>query len=122
MKKRAANNFSGADLSGRGRQKQNRGATAGRGGRRYFPFVFTEHGAIMAAAVLNSQRAVDTSIYVVRAFVKLREILAIHKQFAGRLDDLEKRLTGHDEQFQMVFEAIKQLIEVEAKPKKKIGF
>lgn len=95
---------------------------SGRGGRRHLPLVFTEHGAIMAAAVLNSQRAVDTSIYVVRAFVKLREMLAGHKQFAERLEDLEKRLTEHDENFRIVFQAIKQLLKEDKKPKRKIGF
>jgi hypothetical protein len=76
----------------------------------------------MAAAVLNSQRAVETSIYVVRAFAKLREMLASHKEFAKRLDELETRLVGHDENFRIVFQALKQMIQAEDKPKRKIGF
>lgn len=89
---------------------------------KYPPMVFTEHGAIMAASVLNSQRAVEASIFVVRAFVKLREILSTHKNMTKKLEALEKRLTEHDENFQVVFEAIKQLLEVDEKPKRKIGF
>jgi hypothetical protein len=92
------------------------------GGRRTLPFVFTEHGAIMAATVLNSKQAVDVSILVVRAFVQMREMLAGHKQFAQRLEELEKRLTDHDENFQIVFEAIKQLLAEDEKSKRKIGF
>jgi hypothetical protein len=60
------------------------------GGRRYAPFAFTEHGALMAATVLNSPRAVEVSLYVVRAFVQLREVLASHKELAQRLAELEQ--------------------------------
>lgn len=92
------------------------------GGSRYLPMAFTEHGAIMAATVLNSQQAVAASIFVVWAFVRLRELLAAHKEFTQKLNEIEKRLSGHDKQFQVVFEAIKQLIAVDEKPKRKIGF
>lgn len=94
----------------------------GHGGRRTLPFVFTEHGAIMAATVLNSKQAVEIGIFVVRAFVRLREILASHKDLALRLDELEKRLADHDENFQLVFDAIKRLLTEEEQPKRKIGF
>lgn len=94
----------------------------GHGGRRTLPFVFTEHGAIMAATVLNSKQAVEVSVFVVRAFVQLREMLTEHKLFAHRLDVLEKRLAGHDENFQLVFDAIKQLLIEEEKPQRRIGF
>ena len=79
----------------------------GRGGRRYPPFAFTEHGAIMAANVLNSPRAVQASIQVVRAFVRLRQMLASHKDLARKLDALEKK---YDRQFKVVFDAIRQLM------------
>jgi uncharacterized membrane protein YkvA (DUF1232 family) len=73
----------------------------GRGGRRYLPYAFTEHGAIMAASILNSSRAVEMSVYVVRAFVKLRELLASNKELARRFAQLEtrldKKLFAHDE-------------------------
>ena len=97
-------------------------ATSSWGGTRYPPMAFTEHGALMAASILKSKRAVEISIYVVRAFVQLREMLSSQEQFANRLDELEKRLTAHDENFQVVFEAIKQLLADDEKPKRKIGF
>jgi hypothetical protein len=84
------------------------------------PYAFTEHGAIMAANVLNSPRAVEMSVLVVRAFVRLREMIASHKDLVKRLDELEER---YDEQFKVVFDAIRQLMAPPpAKPKRKIGF
>jgi len=94
----------------------------GRGGRRYRPYAFTEHGAIMAASVLNSRRAIEVSVYVVRAFVKLREMLGAHKELARKLAELEKRMEGHDEEIMALFEAIRQLMEPPEKPSKRIGF
>ena len=94
----------------------------GRGGRRYQPYAFTEHGAIMAASVLNSHRAIEVSVYVVRAFVKLREMLRTHKQLAQRLSELEKRIEGRDEEIIALFEAIRQLMEPAEKTSKRIGF
>jgi hypothetical protein len=93
--------------------------TASRRNIRYVPYAFTEHGIIMAASILNSQRAIDASVYVVRAFIKLREMIASHKDLTEKLHELEKKYDG---QFQIVFEAIRQLIEVEENPKRKIGF
>jgi len=93
------------------------------GGRRKRPYAFTEHGAIMAASVLNSERAVKVSVYVVRAFVKLREILGAHKQLARKLAELEKRLEGHDEQIAALIEAIRELMTPPpAAERKRIGF
>lgn len=94
----------------------------GRGGRRYQPYVFTEHGAIMAASVLNSHRAIEASVYVVRAFVKLREMLRTHKELARKLAELETKIQGHDEDILALFEAIRQLMEPPEKPSKRIGF
>src|SRR5216684_7003979 len=68
----------------------------GRGGRRYPPYAFTEHGAIMAATVLNSERAVQMSVFVVRAFVRLREMLATNRRLVAKLTELERRLENHD--------------------------
>jgi hypothetical protein len=87
-----------------------------------FPYAFTEHGAIMAASVLNTRRAIEASIFVVRAFVKLRELLTTHKELAQKLADLERRLEDHDEQFKVVFDAIRALMVETEKPKRKIGF
>ena len=96
--------------------------TSSWGGTRYPPMAFTEHGAIMAARVLNSPRAIEASIKVVRAFVQLREILATHKDLAIKLEKLEAKLTEHDGQFTIVFDTIRQLLHTETKPKSKIGF
>ncbi|MCG6917551.1 MAG: ORF6N domain-containing protein [Deltaproteobacteria bacterium] len=86
------------------------------------PLAFTEHGAIMAVSVLNTQQAIEASIFVVRAFVRLREILATHRRLARKLKELEARLGEHDEQIQVIFEAIHQLMSPPEKPPKKIGF
>jgi hypothetical protein len=86
------------------------------------PNAFTEHGAIMVASVLNTPRAIDVSVYVVRAFVKLREILGTHKELAGKLTELESRVEAHDEHLTELFEAIRQLMEPPPKPRKRIGF
>ena len=83
------------------------------------PFAFTEHGAIMAASVLNTPQAVDMSIFVVRAFVRLRSFLTTHKELKQKIEDMEKK---YDYQFRVVFDAIKQLIEPPQKPRKRIGF
>ena len=94
-----------------------------RGGRRYSPYAFTEHGAIMAATVLNSPQAVSASLFVVRAFVKLRELLSTHVQLAAKLDALERKLQNHDDQILALFEAIRELMEPpDDPPKPPIGF
>jgi hypothetical protein len=92
------------------------------GGRRYRPWVFTEHGAIMLASVLNSDIAVQGSIRVVRAFVRLREMVAANAELAAKLEELERRLDSHDEAIVDLFAALKRLLEPEAKPKREIGF
>lgn len=89
---------------------------------RSLPHAFTEHGAIMVASVLNTPRAIEASIFVVRAFVKLREVLATHKQLAWKFADLDKRIKDHDEKIEAIFEAIRQLVSPPEKPRKKIGF
>ena len=95
-------------------------SSSGWGGRRKPPFAFTEHGALMAANVLKTPTAVTTSVQVVRAFVRLREMLASHKQLARRLDELEKK---YDAQFKVVFDAIRKLMApLPPGPKGKIGF
>jgi hypothetical protein len=89
--------------------------------RKYAPYVFTEHGVAMLSSVLNSDRAIKVNIAIMRAFVRLREILSTHKDLARKLDELEKK---YDENFRVVFEAIRQLM---APPKtsdkkRRIGF
>jgi hypothetical protein len=94
----------------------------GRGGRRYQPWVFTEHGAIMLASVLNSPVAVEASVRVVRAFVRLREMLASNRELAQRLDELERKFEGHDTAIANLFEAIRQLLKQPEPKRRKIGF
>jgi hypothetical protein len=96
----------------------------GWGGRRSPPRVFTEHGAVMAASVLNTPTAVATSIQVVRAFVRLREFLVNHAEFARKVDELEKKYAEHDQKLAVVFEALRQLMTPPAADPKKgrIGY
>ena len=94
----------------------------GRGGRRYLPYAFTEHGTIMAATVLNSPRAVEMSVFVVRAFVRMREMLAKNRQLAAKINELDRRLETHDTTIQDIIEAIKELMVPEGPSKRKIGF
>ena len=94
----------------------------GRGGRRYLPYAFTEHGAIMAATILNSPRAVEMSIYVVRAFVRLRELLASNTVLARKLDALERKYKHHDEAIVAVLAAIRALTNPAATKRRGIGF
>lgn len=93
-------------------------SNVGRGGRRYLPLVFTEHGAVMLASVLNSKIAVEASIKVVRAFIHLRSILSAHKELAKHLDALSRRTDG---KFEIVFDLIRKHLP-SAKKKPKIGF
>jgi len=94
----------------------------GRGGRRYLPYVFTEQGVAMLSSVLNSERAIQVNIAIMRVFVRLREMMATHKELAFKLIELEERLEGHDEQIQNIFEAIRQLMTPPEPTRKKIGF
>lgn len=89
---------------------------------RFLPFAFTEHGAIMAANVLNSRQAVKMSVFVVRAFVRLREALALHKDLALKLEALERKVGTHDAQIQELLGALRKLIQGPEKPKRKIGY
>jgi hypothetical protein len=86
------------------------------------PYAFTEHGAIMAASVLNTPRAIDAGIFVVRAFVRLREMVSTHKKLEAKLSELEHKIESHDENIKTIFEAIRQLMTPPEKPKRKIGF
>lgn len=93
-----------------------------RGGRRYLPHVFTEHGAIMAATVLNSARAVEMSVFVVRAFVRLREALATNHQVAAKIDELERHLNTHDSVIVELIETVKSLMAPARARRRRIGF
>ena len=100
---------------------------AGRGQhRKYRPYAFTEHGAIMAATILNSPRAIEMSVYVVRAFVQLRELLSSNKELARRFAQLEarldKKLAAHDEAIAAILSAIRELMAPPATKRRGIGF
>lgn len=87
--------------------------------RKYLPYAFSEQGVAMLSSVLNSDCAIEVNILIMRAFVKLREMIVSHKDLARKLDELEKKYDG---QFHVVFEAIRQLMATEERPKRKIGF
>jgi len=93
-----------------------------RGGRRYLPHAFTEHGAIMAATVLNSRRAIEMSIFVVRAFVQMRQMLVANRHVVSKLSELEARLDSHDAEIQDVVETIRELIAPLPANHRRIGF
>jgi len=84
-----------------------------------FPYAFTENGVAMLSAVLKSERAIKTSIFIVKTFVKLRVMIASNKELAHKIEELESK---YDKQFQIVFEAFKQLISKENKPRKEVGY
>jgi len=97
-------------------------SSSSHGGRRYLPHAFTEHGAIMAASVLNSERADDMSIFVVRAFVRMREALTANQQIMSKLAELEHRVESHDGNIQELIEAIRELMEPPPATNRRIGF
>ena len=95
----------------------------GRGGRRYAPYAFTEQGVAMLSSVLNSPRAIAVNIEIMRAFVRLRELIGSNKELAAKLDQLEKKLMTHDQAITEIMLAIRELMAPPAPTKKrKIGF
>lgn len=97
-------------------------SSSAHGGRRYLPHAFTEHGAIMAATVLNSKRAIEMSIFVVRAFVRMRETMLVNERVVSKLGELEERLDDHDLEIQEVVDAIRELMTPLPANKRRIGF
>ena len=97
-------------------------ATSSWGGKRKPPMVFTEHGAVMAASVLNSPRAVQVSVYVVRAFMALREALATHKEIGRRVDERERKVGTHDRAITQILQAIRELAAPAQPARRRIGF
>lgn len=97
-------------------------SSGGHGGRRTRPWAFTEHGAVMAAPVLNSARAIEMSIFVVRAFLRLRDLAAAHRELAVKLDDLERKVTHHDEELKTILRALRRLIAPPLRQRRAIGF
>jgi len=103
-------------------RSQNVISSAGHGGARYRPYAFTEHGAIMAATVLNSDRAIEMSVFVVLAFVRLRRAIATNRQVLAKLAEVERRLEAHDADIQDLMNAIRELINPPDPPRRRIGF
>jgi len=90
--------------------------------RRATPYAFTEQGVAMLSSVLRSKRAVQVNVEIMRAFVRLRDMVSAHKDLARKLADLEQRIEKHDEDIRLIFEAIRQLMAPPDRPPKKIGF
>lgn len=86
------------------------------------PYAFTEQGVAMLSSVLRSKNAVQVNIAIMRTFVRLRELMITHKDLAVKIDALERKLKKHDENFTLVFNAIREIVKQESKPKGKIGF
>jgi hypothetical protein len=103
-------------------RSQNVISSSSHGGRRYLPNAFTEHGVIMAASVLNSERADEMSIFVVRAFVRMREALVKNQKIMSKLTELEHRVESHDTDIQELIEAIRELMEPLPANTRRIGF
>lgn len=101
---------------------QNATSKKGRGGRRYRPYAFTEFGAVMLSSVLASPMAIQASILIARAFVRLRQTLSSNKLLARKLQDLERKVEGQDQDIHKIFDAIRELMEKEEPERPKIGF
>jgi hypothetical protein len=104
-------------------RSQNATLEPGRGRhRKYLPYAFTEQGVAMLSSVLNSERAIQVNIAIMRAFVKLREVVGSHKDLAAKLGELERKVGSHDGQIHSLFEAIRRLLADPAAKRRRIGF
>ena len=97
-------------------------SNAGKGGRRYSPYVFTEQGVAMLSSVLRSKRAIAVNIEIMRAFVELRRVASSYAEIEKRLEQIERRIGAHDEQLEQIFSALRQLISPPTRPKRPVGF
>jgi ORF6N domain len=98
------------------------GRSKGRGGRRHRPYAFTEQGIAMLSSILNSDRAIKVNIAIMRAFVKLRQLLETNRELARKFSELERRVGKHDQEIAAILEAIRQLMTPPEKPRREIGF
>jgi hypothetical protein len=94
----------------------------GRGGRRYAPFAFTEHGVLMLSSVLNSERAIQVNIQIMRIYTNLKEMVMDHKDILLKLGRLERKVSKHDDNFKIVFAYLKELLNPQTEPTRPIGF
>ena len=97
-------------------------ATSSWGGRRTPPYAFTEHGVLMLSSVLNSERAIAVNIRIMRIYTRMREMILTNKEILLQLEKIEKKVSGHDEDMQLVFTYLKQLIHTPDPPRKRVGF
>jgi len=114
--------FQLSDAEHRNLRSQFATSSSSHGGRRRPPYAFTEHGAIMAATVLSTKRAIEMSVFVVRAFVRLRDMLAANAKLANKLTELERSVKGHDTAIQGIIDAIRELIAPKPRKRRQIGF
>ena len=103
-------------------RSQNAISKKGRGGRRYAPLAFTEHGVLMLSSVLNSERAIQVNIQIMRVYSKLKGMIMDHKDLLLRLERVEAKANKHDEDFKIVFDHLKELLNPMTEPMRKIGF
>ena len=96
--------------------------TSSWGGQRYLPYAFTEQGVAMLSSVLNSERAIDVNIQIIRVYTKMRKFLSTHKDILLKLEQLEHKTESHDEKINLIFEYMKQLVKEKSEPRKRIGF
>ena len=92
------------------------------GGTRKMPYVFTEQGVAMLSSILNSYTAIEVNIRIIRIFTRLRELVLTHKDILLKLEQIEQKITGHEDDIQMIFSALKQLVQEPNPPRKRIGF
>jgi len=93
-----------------------------KGGTRYLPFAFTEQGVSMLSSVLNSEKAIEVNIAIMRAFVQMRKFLETNKELAEKIEELERTVSSHDEDILLIFETIKQLMHKKSQPMEPVGF
>ena len=98
------------------------GTSKGKGGIRYFPYAFTEQGVAMLSSVLNSERAIKVNIQIIRLFTKMRQMLLTHKDLLLKIEQIEKRMDGHDENIERLFDYLKKLIQQNNEPRTPIGY
>lgn len=97
-------------------------ATSSWGGRRVAPYAFTEHGVLMLSSVLNSERAINVNIQIMRIYTKMRELLMTNQEILLKLEQLENKVTRHDDDIQLIFKYLKELLNPPQEPRPRIGF
>jgi hypothetical protein len=103
-------------------KSQNATSSSKWGGRRNLPYAFNEHGVLMLSSVLNSDQAIAVNIHIIRVFTKMRELLSTHRDVLLKLDEIEKKVNGHDQEIQLIFKYLRELLNPKTESKRKIGF